>query len=235
LPLIVHAVTYDPTYDLNGDSVIDGKDIVAVATHFGSFTPALPAPPNFIDVYPASQYWMTGGDDLNPLYRGADDFYISSIPGAPSGWPSRTYSVLLAHTHDWIVYDILTTASGLLNAVNLTLRNLETPPNTPPYSTLSENYTPVSVWVWNGTYPGVVPTQSHDMDLDTTVFQQIGSVNITYPGTWSFFNLPVSSSISTTLGSRNQYYIAVRLDNGTFYTAGVDRNVEIGWVQLYIS
>jgi hypothetical protein len=95
--------------------------------------------------------------------------------------------------------------------------------------------TPVSVWVWNGTYPSVVPTQSHDTDLATNpLFVQIASLNMTVP-TWLPYYFTVNSTIATELGSRNQYYIGVRLDDGTNYRPLLpyDRNVEIGWIKLY--
>jgi hypothetical protein len=232
LPLLVYAVpTYDPSVDINGDGKIDGKDISLAAKLFGTFTTPLPAPPGFTDVWTGGQYWMTGGDDPDALYKGVDNFYVFSTNGwgAPSSWPSVTYSVLLAHTDDWVVYDIITSVTAFLDDVNLTLRNLKTPSlsETPPG-------TPVSIWVWTGSYPNVVPTQSHDMDLDTTVFQQIGSVTIAPPGTWVAYYLSVPLSIRNALGERNQYYIAVHLDNGEMIAPGIDRNVEIGWIKLYV-
>jgi hypothetical protein len=238
LPLVVYGYTnsagYNPAVDLNGDGKIDIKDIAIVARLFG--TAALPSlssipPVDFNDAWPASQYWMTGGDDPNALYKGADNFFLSGspFPGAPPSWPTTTYSVLLAHTHDYVVYDINTTVTAYLDAINITLRNLTDP--------LSG--TPVSIWVWNGTWPNIVPTLSHDMDLaapnpiQPNYFVLYGNVTIPYPGNWAAYYL-TNSTVRNWLMERDQYYVGVRLDNGTLISPGVDMNAEIGWIRLSV-
>jgi hypothetical protein len=229
LPLLLVYATpvYNPTYDLNGDGKIDGRDITILARDFGAFTTPMPAPPSFINCWPASQYWMSGGTDPNPLYAGADNFYPSFIPGAPSTWPSQTYSVLLAHTNDWIVYDILTTY-GTLSAINITLRNLLNPP-----TGLPPGYppgTPISIYVFTGSG---TPVQWHYGDIATNP-SFTWYVNYTFTNTgW----LPIYSSNPHVTPSGSEFYIGVHLDNGTNYrpTYPYDRNVEIGWIYLTIT
>lgn len=221
LPLLVSAAApvYDPMYDVNGDGTIEMRDIRAVASRFGATTVPLPAPPNFVNVIQGHQYWMTGGDEANHAYKGADSYCISAVPGAPPWW-GPTFAVGLNHTDDWVIYHFLLELPEPVIAINLTLRNLKTPPEG----------TPVSVWVWAGQG---MPATPHDVDFIQWMpgWMPVFAVNIVPPGTWTAYYFPIPGPGPA---PTPDYYVAVHLDNGDAGSAaGTDRYVEIGWIKLY--